>query len=249
MKRKIAVFYLIGQFREWWKDQFYIPQMEALISSGLYDEIEFLDIHISGGREPLPFIPNKTRSITYQNNPGHEERELMKSIHRFAIENYEYKILHFHSEGVTRNEESEIERKMFWRHLMEHCNIHLWKECLELLNFYDCVGADYIHQATFNDPKCIFKAPHFPGMFWWTNASYFRTLDREFLDQKLPWSRFLAELWIGTKNPTVYKMHHFPQNYPKLNLDLELRDIQRNVNSHLDLLKIETREPLSLIPG
>jgi hypothetical protein len=30
MKQKIAIFYVLGQYEEWWEDEFFIPQMDLL---------------------------------------------------------------------------------------------------------------------------------------------------------------------------------------------------------------------------
>ena len=44
MKNKIAVFYVISQVGNWWESEFYTKQIDRLTSSGLYDQIEFIDI-------------------------------------------------------------------------------------------------------------------------------------------------------------------------------------------------------------
>jgi hypothetical protein len=243
MSEKIAVYYLIGQFNEWWKEEFFYSQIESLHTSGLYDQIDFIEIHVAGGMQPLPFIPDKVKSIHYQKKSYGEERELMRSIHNFAKENYEYKILHLHSEGATYSKENEtFYRKQKWRNVMQYSNVSLWKECLSLLDFYDCVGADYVYQATFADSNYIFRAPHFPGMFWWSKASYFRTLDLDYLKQVVPWERYLAELWIGSKDPKVYQICDTRKNAYEEEIDIDEEEIRDRTLQHIEYLKTQTRD-------
>ena len=65
MKDKIAIFYVIAQVGNWWEDEFYTKQINRLTSSGLYDQIEFIDIMVGGGYKPLPSLPSKVRDVMY----------------------------------------------------------------------------------------------------------------------------------------------------------------------------------------
>jgi hypothetical protein len=242
MSQKIAIYYLIGQFNEWWEEEFFHPQMESLYASGLYDNIDFIEIHVAGGMKPLPYIPDKVKSIHYQKTPYNEERELMRSIHRFASENYQYNILHMHSEGATyRKEHEHFHRKRKWRNVMQYSNISLWKECLELLGFYDCVGADYAYHGNFLEGSYVFRAPHFPGMFWWSKASYFRTLDLDYLKQDVPWERYLAELWIGSKDPKVYQICDTGKNPYEEEIEIDEESTRNRTIEHIEYLKLQIR--------
>ena len=40
-------------------------QINRLTSSGLYDQIEFIDIMVGGGYKPLPSLPSKVRDVMY----------------------------------------------------------------------------------------------------------------------------------------------------------------------------------------
>lgn len=216
----IVAFYLIGQFAEGWAEDFYIPQMELLKSSGLYDQLEFIDIHVSGGKQPLPFIPDKIREISYHSTKAEEENETFKRVWDFAKANPGYKILFFHSDGATHKGEMKI-RKRAWRNFMEFCTIEMWDKCISLLDFYDCVGADYIHQAVYSGGEHVVRGPHYPGMFWWANSNYIRKLDPTYFDQKVPWKRYLGELWIGSGDPREYSIQRTNINcyYTEIQID------------------------------
>ena len=70
MKDKIAIFYVIAQMGNWWEDEFYTKQINRLTSSGLYDQIEFIDIMVGGGYKPLPSLPSKVRDVMYLQPKG-----------------------------------------------------------------------------------------------------------------------------------------------------------------------------------
>lgn len=243
--KNIAVFYLIGQFEPWWNSDFFTPQITLLKQSDLYDNIDFLDIFVAGKKLPLPFIPDKIRNISYCSTPLKEEANAMQAIYDFAIDNPGYKILFFHSEGITHLNRPTKDSKLAWRQHLEFCNIKLWPLCYELLNFYDCVGADYIHQCTFNNGKDVIRAPHYPGFFWWANSNYIRKLDRNFFNQNVSYSRYLAELWIGSSEPRYYCMNKVDYNFyysPPFEFDPNVIELRNK--EHLENLKINTRGPL-----
>jgi hypothetical protein len=240
--KNIAVFYLIGQFESWWDTDFYLPQIELLKKSGLYENIDFIDIFVAGGKSALPVIPDRIRNISYCSVPLKEESQAMQAIWDFASNNPGYKILFFHSEGVTHLHRTTKENKLAWRRHLEYCNIELWSTCIELLNFYDCLGADYIHQCTFSNGETVIRAPHYPGFFWWANSNYIRRLNRNYFNQNVSWSRYLAELWIGSEEPRYYCMNKVDHNFyfsPPFNFDPI--EIKHKNTEHLKKLKINTR--------
>lgn len=237
----IVVFYLIGQFTDRWAEDFFTPQMELLKTSGLYDHLEFIDIHVSGGKLPLPFIPDKIRNISYHSKKAQEENETIRSIWEFANNHPGYKILIFHSDGVTHTQGEMKLRKRAWRSYLEFCTIEMWDKCIELLNFYDCVGPDYIHQASYSNGSIVLRAPHYPGMFWWSNSSYIKTLDPDFLNQDVPWKRYLAELWIGTKHPKEYSIQRTNINCYHTEIQFDKNILLENTVNHINKIRAPTR--------
>jgi hypothetical protein len=235
---KIAVFYLIGQFREWWIDEFYNKQINLLHETGLYDEIDFVDIHVSGGKQALPFVPDKIRNISYHSVPFQEENETFKSIWEFCSNNPGYKVLFFHSHGITHFGQETVSNKIGWKQYMEDCTIRLWKECYELLDFYDCVGADYRYFAAYRNDEIVIKAPHYPGMFWWANSNYIKSIDPSFLDQNVLWKRFLGELFIGAGNPKQHSINMSDTlNFYNEKVRYDLEKIKRQARNNIDYFR------------
>lgn len=231
--QKIAVFYLICQLKPNWKEHYYIPQMQRLMSSGLYDKIDFIDIHVSCGKEVLTTIPNKTRKIEYTaRNDKLDEFTVLENIHDFSRKNYEYNILYFHSSGAaTLNDDTY--KKDEYRDYMEYCNIDLWKECNILLNFYDTVGTDFVKNTWFAKGDLCFHSPHYTGNFWWTTSSYFRTLDLDYLKQNVEWKRYLAEFFISSANGKHYSIHNSNQNVYENFIKYDKEEILDSVNNEL----------------
>lgn len=243
---KIAVFYLIGQFREWWSDEFYTKQINLLYETGLYEHIEFIDIHISGGKQPLPFIPDKIRNISYHSTPKEEENETYKSIWEFANKNPGYKILFYHSHGITHFSGELVTNKINWKNYMEDCTIKCWEECSELLNFYDCVGADYRNYSSYEVRTMVIRAPHYPGMFWWANSNYIRKLDTSFMDQDVPWKRYLAELFIGSGSPRYFSINNTNVvNFYYDNIEYNIDTIRAEAKDTISFLREESNLPPS----
>lgn len=235
---KIAVFYLISQMYDDWDKEFFIPQMELLKTSGLYDNINFIDIHISNGKLPLPFIPDKIRNIHYLSDTELAEKQVLYNMWNFCNKNPGYKILYFHSSGITleRNTQ-EFERKQEWRKYMEFCNISLWKYCKDLLDFYDCVGTDYVPKSWFRNGEIVFRAPHYPGNFWWSNSLYIKKLDLDYLEQEEEYKRYLSEFWLFSNNPKYYNIYNIDSNHYQNLITFSKENIEHKVSQDLFDLK------------
>lgn len=235
---KIAVFYFLAQF-DGWEEDYYVPQTELLRTSGLYENIDFIDINISNQKYPLPYNPDKIRNVTYRSEKLKEENGTIQSIWDFAQDNPGYKVLFFHTLGITwKNREATFyTNRMQTRKHLETCCIELWKECTELLDFYDTVGTNYIENCNFADGKYIFRSPHYPGNFWWANTNYLRTLDRKFFTQDVPWNRYLSELWIGSGNPRAIAIDQHRTNTYNNFIEFDAARIKENAANHIKQLK------------
>lgn len=207
---KIAIFYHNYQLTnhtnvpiEHWY-MLYDDQLRSLATSGLLSSCDFVHVGINGSIEPLI-----TPKVKVEFNPPecwHEgEKCTLDSIRKFCIDerNSEYKVLYFHQKGLKDVCNLNVRD---WRLMMEYHLIHRWRECIDLLCEYDCVGVNWLSECFLG------KYPHYSGNFWWANASYIRTLNHSYLNNNLNIPPILnclhKEFWIGSgKEVNPYCIH------------------------------------------
>jgi hypothetical protein len=207
---KLAIFYHIGQIGI--GAFVYINQVHRLYTSGLIKEADYVHFGVNGNQE-LFNIPNNTKVVYNQNHK--EETETLMSLRDFCKQNPDYKVLYFHTKGVSK----ESMNAESWRLMMEYFVIDRWKECIEYLNDYDVVGSNLkvLGPTTWSDGTQTWEkagTQHFVGNFWWANASYMNTLNDEFLKSDF---RLDREFWIGTGNGKMKSLYqpedHEPYTY------------------------------------
>jgi hypothetical protein len=202
---KIAIFYHIGQIGI--GAFVYINQVHRLYASRLIKEADYIHFGVNGNQE-LFNIPNNTKVFYNQNYK--EETETLVSLRDFCKQNPDYKVLYFHTKGVSK----ESMNAESWRLMMEYFVIDRWKECVEYLNDYDVVGSNLkvLGPTTWSDGTQTWEkagTQHFVGNFWWANASYVNTLDDEFLKSDF---RLDREFWIGTGDGKMKSLYQ-PEDY------------------------------------
>ena len=213
-KSNIAIFYHLYQINDWKK--LYQEQINSLIISGLYEKCDFIHIGINGDQE-LPFVLNKMR-INYNENKILEANTL-NSLWDFCNENPDYKVLYFHSKGVTHLNNVHCEYTTnAWRIYLEYFVITKWEDCVEDLNEYECVGTEWKDYSLLQDQNTQEYVKesnsHYAGNFWWANASYIQKLDLDYLyTEKDKKERYRSEFWIGTKNPNYKSYHNSGKEY------------------------------------
>ena len=257
---KIAIFYHLYQTNNW--EELFQEQMNSLIQSGLYDECEFIHVGINGTQE-LPVIFDKIK-VEYNQNKILEANTLQK-LWEFSNSNPDYKVLYFHSKGVTytHNEHYFITTTL-WRKYLEYYVISNWKICIEDLEYYDCVGAEWVNESKLFDPDLgdyKFEInPHYSGNFWWANSSYIQKLDLDYIyNEEKGWTRWKSEFWIGTKNPNfksyhnsgkgnLYDFSYSPDYYATLGKKEEFDEpLLLNKMIEDNLVKMETENKIKLI--
>ena len=199
---KIAIFYHIGQIG---LGAFvYQQQLHRLYTSGLINAADHIHFGVNGEQE-LFNIPSK--AVVKQNQNWKEETETLIDLKNFAEQNLDYKILYFHTKGVSKG--TLIANS--WRLMMEYFVIDEWKECVKMLDEYDCVGSNLnsVGETLWTDgttTKPVEGTYNFTGNFWWSNAKHIQTLSHKFLYSDY---RIDRELWIGSNpnsNPgTIYQ--------------------------------------------
>lgn len=190
---KIAIFYHIAQMGM--GAFIYQQQLHRLYASGLIEAASHIHFGVNGDQE-LFNAPSKANIVV--NNNWKEETETLMALNAFALKNPDYKILYFHTKGVSKG--TLVANA--WRLMMEHFVIDKWKECVEVLNDCDCVGANLnsVGETLWGDgttTRPVEGTYNFTGNFWWANAKHIQTLDHKFLSSNY---RIDRELWIGS-NP------------------------------------------------
>lgn len=93
---------------------------------------------------------------------------------------------------------------------MDYFTIIKWKDNIEYLKDYDCVGTNW-QIDTF-----LGKKPHFSGNCWWATSKHINDLNHEYLTTPSIYDR---EFWIGstyfTKSPKVKNL--FDSGLNKIN--------------------------------
>lgn len=243
---KIAIFYMIGQYGEQWESDFYNDQINLLHNSGLYDKTQLIEVYVKG-RTPLQNIPEKFNNITYIGELE-EETPINKKLYRtynyiqqrmwnFSQCNPDYKILFFHSLGVSHGNPTIYKNKYAWRKYLETLLIGNWKECLELLDYYDCVGTEYVPLGSYTNQTNVIYAPHYQGFFWWANSNYIKKLDPNYMYQDVVWQPWLCELWIGSGNPRAYSFFNSGMNHYEQEIHPPYDSILSICRTHLNRLK------------
>lgn len=202
---KLAIFYHISQIG---LGAFvYIQQIHRLHTFGLIKAADYIHFGVNGSQE-LFNVPDKT-TVKINKNWG-EETETLISLRDFCRDNLDYKVLYFHTKGVSKesiNAES-------WRLMMEYFVIDRWKECVDNLENYDAVGSNLkiLGPTTWSDGTQTWEklgTKHFVGNFWWANASYVNTLNDNFLQSDF---RLDREFWIGTGYGKMKSLYQ-PEDY------------------------------------
>lgn len=236
----VSIFYHISQSSDQWNRDHYQRQIQLLESSGLYSRVQEMHIHVTECREHLGTVPDRTRQIHYHRDTTTGVHEIMRSLRDFADHHPYHKILYLHSDQISQQQNNFTVNRRAWTEFLEFCNVTLWHKCIDLLDFYDTVGADYINYAIFDGDIKIW-APHYPGMFWWTTAGYIRKLDLRYLDQDVAWAGYLPELWIGSAHPRGFLMMQTDQNpfYDRVTFDRKA--IEDGITKHLESLKVRSQ--------
>jgi hypothetical protein len=184
-------------------------QMRILLTSGLYDECEEINIGCIGSVAERDFLQKyvvdvypKLKIKYFSERAEDYEFPTLRLIEE---EEGHYVGFYFHTKGVTRPFEVVIQ---VWRNYMNEKILNLWRE------HYDRVEIEYevSSMGYLKDPN------HFSGNFWWFRRDY---IDRcpaiDALDLK---NRYHSEQWICMANPKFYSIPHiepgdaiFPMKY------------------------------------
>jgi hypothetical protein len=201
---KIAIFHHLLPINHW--ATLFSEQMHRLCASGLYKNAEFVHVGINSNEASLPFYLDKIQ--LHRNNVFTDDIDTLTSLYNFCIGNPDYKVLYFTNLGISKGNDLN---KSGWRLMLEYFNIDQWQKCTELLESYDCVGAEGHFGIPDERPGQLPGAiyiPHYSGNWWWATAKYISSLDLNYMNRSDPNGlRDRAEFWIATKkNVNYYNM-------------------------------------------
>lgn len=169
-------------------------QLTHILCSQLYNKCQKFYIGVVGGEIEKKWITDVVKKYSkielYYFDNG-DEKDTLKLITPLA--QYNDLILYIHTKGITHIDNICQQQ---WRRLLNYKTITQWKQCLDNLDTYDCVGALY------RENTYLGYYPHFSGNFWWANYDYILSLNSVYLDKNYIHDRMGAEFWIGS-NPNA----------------------------------------------
>jgi glycosyltransferase involved in cell wall biosynthesis len=207
MSSKIAIFYHVYQYGDW--EKLFEHQIIRLQKSGLYDAADYMHIGVNGSYR-MPFNLDKV-NVVKRNKVITTERDTLLDLHDFCKKNPEYKVLYFHTKGLSWFGTNMYETSVAWREYLEYFVIDNWRICEEKLDSYDTAGTEHYLNAVQND-VLVKDMPHYAGNFWWANASYVSTIDPKYLDAA-PFGRYNSEFFIGSKNGNAFNFYTRDKNW------------------------------------
>lgn len=180
---KIKLFYHLYAINSWYT--IFIDQLRILLTSGLYDACEEVNIGFIGFAEDKQLFDRlfvalypKLKIRYYSNEPTDYEFPTLKLIEDNLGG---YVGFYFHTKAVTRPFEPIINQ---WRLWIEEAVLNRWPEHYK--NVCDGYDASSVNYLTSPD--------HFSGNFWWFNRDYILRLPP--IDSLDKHNRFHAEQWI-----------------------------------------------------
>ncbi len=195
-------------------------QLKRVYRSGILDQARFYcAINGKQGQRIAEFVSlyDWVRILEVSNDDDQYEGFTLKHLSEECLYDIDLKVLYFHTKGMShfagaRDHYSDRKFRAInsWRHQMEWGVIDRWKDAVDKLDSYDVSGVNY----------CIDPWPHMSGNFWWSNASYVKTLHHPINDSFPqdskdfgPIQRMNFEKWIGLNDPKCFSFYDAPFSY------------------------------------
>jgi hypothetical protein len=168
-------------------------QLRKMRRSGLWRRTRELHVGVVGPSvRALRLKHPKVQLHYFGEDVAQFEFPTLEHLYRFSQQE-DALVYYIHTKGVSRQPDPAIRD---WRHLLEYFVLERWRECVSVLQRYDCCGVN------------AFYAPyrHFSGNFWWATTEYIRTLPPPSSTPSPAvlglGRRHACEIWIGL-NPLV----------------------------------------------
>jgi len=222
---EIAIFHHVFQQGNW--EQIYTDQLLTLQSSGLFDVANYHYVGVNGDTQ-MPYNLAKINRVFYNNKNTETEYCTIKALYDYCCLKENVKVLFLHTKGVTWSYSSDTENNVIqtavgefktkeiyentqnWRKYLEHILIKKWRICVDLLNYNDAVGTEWVKDSYIQN--IVYDIPHYAGGMWWSNSNYIKRLNPNFINNNMIIGRYATELWIGTNNPKFYNFYSSNRN-------------------------------------
>lgn len=183
MNKKTFVIYHLFQAPKW--EQIFAEQLGLLYASGILD---YAHLYLSiNGDQKLP--PLKHCTIIHRDDNPAECASLLLA-REVACSEPNSRILYMHSKGISHPTSNQDD----WRLMMQHYLLVNWRLAVAYLKDHDVATVNWR----------TYPVAHPSGNFWWTNASYLRRLDPNFIVGK---DRTAQEFWMGSLSPKVANLY------------------------------------------
>ena len=151
-----------------WEKSFHFL-ITALVSSGLYDELETFHVIVVGAIQKSAYFMIPKMKVIFAGHESQYERPSLLFLQKFPFKD-DAKILYLHSKGIKWWGQQNEQCISDWIQLMLHWNVEKWRDAVLKLDTFDTYGCNvYTHQGH----------PHYSGNFFWTTAKYVKTLKNE----------------------------------------------------------------------
>jgi hypothetical protein len=192
-----------------WQDVF-ASLIHKIKDSGLYEMVKEIRCGVVGEYEDASvFDDPKITIVGHARDVSLRETSTLNLLHEHA-QREEFDVLYVHTKGVSHDPDSFcFVNVREWVEYLCHFNIYRHERCRALLRTYDAVGVNLQGGRSEGD------ALHYSGNFWWSKASYIRTLNR--CEQT---SHNAPEFWLTETRAGSYRslwhsgVNHYHEPYP-----------------------------------
>lgn len=190
-------------------------QMQSLKQCGLEDAASAIYVGLNGGVESAGFtelLPKKSTVIFHGLQSRGENRTIQlieNLVKKLDVEAY---ICYFHTKGASFPANDPLRTR--WRQRMQYHVVTEWRKCVKALD--SGVEACGCHYLTPEQYAGLVGHPYFAGNFWFSRASYLKTLSpiseapavrQQGIDAV--GARYESESWIGhgPRRPRIVDFH------------------------------------------
>lgn len=178
MEEKIYVFWHLCGMNNWRgiaEDQY-----QTMESCGLMDRVEQVNLTFLGkDRKDINWLEKKSKKINvsnYSSDLRQYERTCLNGLRDWSEKN-EGLVMYIHGKGVSRTKQKN--NVWGWRKMLEYFIVESHDKCVSNMKNIDTLGGNVcIVGRKADDLGRPGHGMHYSGNFWWSRASYIKSLPR-----------------------------------------------------------------------